>query len=812
VNGLRERLYPNGFRPLRYGVRLFAEANLNPHYMPFRGIALSLVVHASLLTGLITIPLLLADDERPRLEEAVILDADDLKDVLYLPLLGGEKPPKTAENSDPSEASPAPPVKEGLSYPGPQPILSKFPVPTNHTQTILQPALTNPPQLDLSLHLPNLVRLPPPEVLRKLTLPDAAQLPLPPPPMLAALPKIAMNETSQPLAAPRVDSRLQIPEAVAPAVQPSAPLATVQLDPLSGPARPLAAPRVDSRLNVPEAVTPGARPSLQPVAQLDQALTGPARPLAAPLAESKFKIPEQTTSVTRPALPVPTGQPSLPVQGSSRPLAAPLAESKIKVSDSTTAPTQPSRVTTLSPLGVPTTIEATRPLAAPLAESKIKVLDSATPPTQPTRAAQAAPLSVPMTSGPSRPLAAPLAESKLKVADSTAPQTQLSRTTTVAPLDVPLAGPSRPLAAPLAESRLKVSDSAAPVVRPSPATAATPKLDVPLTGPTRPLAAPMAESKLKVPESSEAPAARQAAPTNPPLDVSQITNQPLVALSPMPGRRDQPVTVPAGEARGQFAISPQPNLTFPGTEPGGRATTANATAANNTVTGLVNPNKTTSGSTSTAPANSANAAPGAGANVFPGITILGGETAPSSTSRNSAPPNSSASDKSPPLPLQTSYGITILASGGSGGGLPDFGVFSNEQVHTVYLDMRRTIEDEPINWTVEFGVKQLEATGESERVATVGGQQEVILPFPIEKERPAIPGDLVRRYSGRLVIAYAVVTPEGKIEQLSIKQSPDPALNEIVLSSLRKWTFRPARRNGAVIPAKILLGIPVRAY
>jgi TonB family protein len=73
-----------------------------------------------------------------------------------------------------------------------------------------------------------------------------------------------------------------------------------------------------------------------------------------------------------------------------------------------------------------------------------------------------------------------------------------------------------------------------------------------------------------------------------------------------------------------------------------------------------------------------------------------------------------------------------------------------------------------------------------------------------------MPADLVRKYSGRLVIAYAVVTADGKMEQLSIKQSPDPALNDVVLSALQKWTFRPARRNGEVIPTKILLGIPVR--
>ncbi len=84
------------------------------------------------------------------------------------------------------------------------------------------------------------------------------------------------------------------------------------------------------------------------------------------------------------------------------------------------------------------------------------------------------------------------------------------------------------------------------------------------------------------------------------------------------------------------------------------------------------------------------------------------------------------------------------------------------------------------------------------------------MPFPITKERPALPADLVRRYSGRTVIVYGIVTTEGKIEQLSIKDSPDPRLNELVLNALKKWTFRPARRDGEIVPAKFLLGIPLR--
>jgi TonB family protein len=261
------------------------------------------------------------------------------------------------------------------------------------------------------------------------------------------------------------------------------------------------------------------------------------------------------------------------------------------------------------------------------------------------------------------------------------------------------------------------------------------------------------------------------------------------------------VALPAGEARGNFAISPLPNLSFPGNEPGGRA--GNGASPN-----------TSNSNNSTTPGNNRNAGTATGPNnagdVFPGITILGPDDNPGN-SRNTISLVGDQPDKSAPAPLQTSYGITLIASGGSGGGLPDFGLFVNEQVHTVYLDMRRTIQDEPISWTAEFGIKHREATAENERITNVGGQQEVSLPFPITKERPTMPNDVVRKYPGRLIIAYAIVNTEGKMEQLSIKQSPDPALNDAVLSALKKWTFRPARRDGEVIPAKILLGIPVRA-
>ena len=72
-----------------------------------------------------------------------------------------------------------------------------------------------------------------------------------------------------------------------------------------------------------------------------------------------------------------------------------------------------------------------------------------------------------------------------------------------------------------------------------------------------------------------------------------------------------------------------------------------------------------------------------------------------------------------------------------------------------------------------------------------------------------MPPELVRSYPGRMVIVYAIINIEGKMEQMVVKDSPDSRLNEPVLNALSKFVFRPAQRDGETVPAKALLGIPV---
>jgi len=263
---------------------------------------------------------------------------------------------------------------------------------------------------------------------------------------------------------------------------------------------------------------------------------------------------------------------------------------------------------------------------------------------------------------------------------------------------------------------------------------------------------------------------------NSPIPVTRPDLRNFLALSPMPAVAEPAISLPPGEARGSFAISPDPNLA--------------ASEMERSVAG-------------SGLAGSSGTSSGPGKNIFPGITIIGG------TVDNRMAGNPSPNAGTPP-PLQTSYGITVLSSA-SGSGLPNLGVFSSEQVYTAFLDMRRDRSDRAPSWTVEYALFQPipnQASGANKRGK---GEQGVVLPFPAIKGQPAMPAELVRKYPGQMVIVYAIINIEGKMEQMVVKDTPDARLNEPVLNALGKWVFRPAQRDGETVPAKVLLGIPVWA-
>jgi hypothetical protein len=384
----------------------------------------------------------------------------------------------------------------------------------------------------------------------------------------------------------------------------------------------------------------------------------------------------------------------------------------------------------------------------------------------------------------------------------------------------------------------------APKVQPKPVEVKQPE---PKQEVVKPAPAPIKVNAEKRPEKIEKEAAPPSAAQVARMEMHGKKAEPLLSLSPAPLPPGTNVKIPAAEAQGRFAIAPggtlNPKLASPGKPNGapsvspatGQESSAAANAAtelaSNTGTGLGhNPAAgggtgaaneasgagsvaTGGGSGKTAGAGvggtgaengrgnagagagrsghgtgtGAGAGSGAGSGAFPGITIQGGEG------------DSNQNTQGITVAQQNPYQITIVATASSGGGLPDFGVFQNERVYTVYLPMQRTPEEADPTWTLQYALDGTQPSGDGQLLA----------PSPVMREWPQIPADLEKRYAHRQVILFAVLGADGKVSHISVKQTPDPAVSTAIAHALSKWVFHPAQLNNQPVPVKILVGVPI---
>jgi Gram-negative bacterial TonB protein C-terminal len=403
-----------------------------------------------------------------------------------------------------------------------------------------------------------------------------------------------------------------------------------------------------------------------------------------------------------------------------------------------------------------------------------------------------------------------------------------------------------------------------PAMKPS---AAAPKIELPASTPELAAIRPAPEP-LK-----HAAAKPMAAPKISRLATDGTDLDTIVSLSPTPTMPEPAPKLPEGEVRGRFAVSPEPNLTkepTPGSLPQGSAGspaignkpdthagnavggiqigagngTANQAAAvpggggvgsgigtgqGSGKGGTANGTEEARGSASgpgvgagpgSTSAGGAGAGSGSGKGSLSGITIQGaGNTGGSGTGSGSISGLSvhgangsygsgvsvKANASIVRFPSQTAYGMTVVSLAESGGGLPDFGVFKEEKVYTVYLDMRQTTDDPAPSYTLQYA--PMLSAGQA-----TTDQGPLTPPYPLNKPVPPMNSELMRRYLRDVVIVYAILQSDGKLQQLSVMQSPDARFNPPILATLRLWTFRPAQMNGKPVGVKVLVGIPVLPF
>jgi outer membrane biosynthesis protein TonB len=138
-------------------------------------------------------------------------------------------------------------------------------------------------------------------------------------------------------------------------------------------------------------------------------------------------------------------------------------------------------------------------------------------------------------------------------------------------------------------------------------------------------------------------------------------------------------------------------------------------------------------------------------------------------------------------------------------------VFAHEKVYTVFLDVRATTADRAPSWTLQYA--RLRSAAETEAGdASSSGQEGLTPPFPLTKEVPKMNSELIRTYLRNVIVVFAIIDTQGKLQHLSVRQSPNSLFNAPILAALTHWRFQPAQLNGQPVALKVLMGIPLLPY
>ena len=184
--------------------------------------------------------------------------------------------------------------------------------------------------------------------------------------------------------------------------------------------------------------------------------------------------------------------------------------------------------------------------------------------------------------------------------------------------------------------------------------------------------------------------------------------------------------------------------------------------------------------------------PGGGS--FPGISIRGGTY------------NGAASIRTHVTKPQTSYAMTITSTASSGGGLPDYGVFQNQKVYTVYLDMRSGDDDPAPAWTLQYALLQ---PSDASAIRVVGVPTP---PYATLKQVPELTGALASGCANKLIVVSGILNVNGRLEQISVKKTPDQRINEVIADALANWMFQPSQIQGNPVALKVMLGIRLAGH
>ncbi len=123
------------------------------------------------------------------------------------------------------------------------------------------------------------------------------------------------------------------------------------------------------------------------------------------------------------------------------------------------------------------------------------------------------------------------------------------------------------------------------------------------------------------------------------------------------------------------------------------------------------------------------------------------------------------------------------------------GALSGKIVYSVFLGVGL-----PKKWILEYCLPK----SEEQKNQVKGHAQPINAPFPYVIVRPNDIGISSREY----VIVRGILSVAGRFEQLALVFPNDLGRKDLLMESLRQWTFRPASRDGVPAEVEVLLIIP----
>jgi protein TonB len=81
-------------------------------------------------------------------------------------------------------------------------------------------------------------------------------------------------------------------------------------------------------------------------------------------------------------------------------------------------------------------------------------------------------------------------------------------------------------------------------------------------------------------------------------------------------------------------------------------------------------------------------------------------------------------------------------------------------------------------------------------------------PVPVRTVPPAFPFDMRRQNIGGIVTINCLIDSQGDVQDLKVVKTSNDAFTQPAIDALRKWKFKPAQRDGAIVPIRV--SIPIK--